>query len=146
MYCGISRNAHSYINIPFGYACMHLAIRRSSQRALCPATFARLSHVVTYPYRHVCQRVNSLALLIPHSYAPSTYIFPFYHPVFSFRLCPDFQHPALTAKQLKTHRQLLARPQVTLNYSITNNDTRRANSTPTHTERLGLNGDSLPKF
>ena len=30
--------------------------------------------------------------------------------------------------------------------SITNNDTRRANSTSTHTERFGLNGDSLPKF
>jgi len=30
--------------------------------------------------------------------------------------------------------------------SITNNDTRRANSTSTHTERFGLNGDSLPNF
>ena len=30
--------------------------------------------------------------------------------------------------------------------SITNNDTRRANSTCTHTERFGLNGDSLPNF
>ena len=125
---------------------IHASIRRSSQRALCPTTLARLSHVAMYPDRHVCQSVNSLAPLIPHSYAPSTYIFPLYHPVFSFRLCPDFQQPALTAKQLKTHRHLLARPQVTLNYSITNNETRRANSTPTHTERLGLNGDSVPKF
>ena len=144
MYCGISHNAHSYIDIPSGYAYMHLSVEVVSVH--CARSKCRLSHVVTYPDRHVCQRVNSLALLIPHSYAPSTSIFPFYLPVFSFRLCPDFQHPALTAKQLKTNRHLLARPQVTLNYSITNNDTQRANSTPSLTERLGLNGDSLPKF
>ena len=146
MYCGISHNAHSYINIPSGYAYMHLSVEVVSKHCALPLSLDYACHVVTYPDRHVCQRANSLALLTLHSYAPSTYIFPFYHPVFSFRLCPDFQHPALTAKQLKTHRHLLARPQVTLNYSITNNDTQRANSTPTHTERLGLNGDSLPKF
>ena len=35
---------------------------------------------------------------------------------------------------------------ILLKFSITNNDTRRANSTSTHTERPGLNGDSLPNF
>ena len=109
---------------------MHLSVEVVSVHCAMPVS----PNYPTYPDRHVCQRVNSLALLIPHSYAPSTYIFPFYLPVSSFRSCPDFQHPALTAKQLKTRRHLLARPQVTLNFSITRNDTRRANSTPAHTE------------